>query len=59
MTKKQSQLISTLKSFAKDVNPKEIGSQIAEDNLDAWCCIWREAIKDTVKKLEMTMLEKD
>jgi hypothetical protein len=34
-----------------DINPKEIASQIENDNLAQWSCIWRNEIRDRLSKL--------
>lgn len=38
-------------AIIKDVNQKEIGSQIESNNLNVWCYIWRNEAKARLAKL--------
>jgi len=51
MTDDRLKCFNDLFSIIKDVNTKEIGSQIESDNLRAWCCIWQSEAKARLAKL--------
>lgn len=40
-----------LRGLILDVNTAEIGSQIADDNLGSWTCIWRESAEKLIRDL--------
>jgi len=43
--------LADLFAIIKDVNPKEIGSQIESGNLNVWCHIWQSETKARLAKL--------
>ena len=51
MTDDRLKCFDDLFSIIKDVNPKEIGSQIESDNLRTWCYIWQSEAKARLTKL--------
>ena len=51
MTDDRLKYFDDLFSIIKDVNPKEIGSQIESDNLRSWCYIWQSEAKARLANL--------
>ena len=51
MTDERLKCFDDLLSIIKDVNPKEIGSQIESDNLRVWCYSWQSEAKAMLARL--------
>ena len=59
MTDDRLECFNDLLSIIKDVNPKEIGSQIEDDNLRAWCYSWQSEAKARLANLANEVDDED